>query len=51
MADNNEDNRTLTLECMDREETITTFNKFIEKSDKIIYQKFTLYVQSRDRTQ
>ena len=31
------DNNTLNLECMDREETIKAFDKFIEKSDKIVY--------------
>ena len=30
-------NNTLDLECIDREETIKSFDKFIEKSDKIIY--------------
>ena len=30
-------NETLTLECMDREETIKTFEKFKEKQDKTIY--------------
>ena len=37
IIDGNNDNNTLNLECIDREETIKTFNKFIEKSDKIIY--------------
>ena len=37
LADNIQDSETLNLECMDREETIETFNKFTEKSDKIIY--------------
>ena len=36
-TDNAGDNKILNLECMDREETIKSFNKFIEKSDKIIY--------------
>jgi len=31
------DNSVLELESMDREETIETFNKFAEKSDKTIY--------------
>ena len=31
------DSNTLSLECIDREETIKTFNEFIEKKDKIIY--------------
>ena len=31
------DNNVLELECMDREETIKTFNKFIQKEDKTIY--------------
>ena len=30
-------NDILKLECMDREETIKTFDKFLEKNDKIIY--------------
>ena len=37
LTDNVEDNQTLDLECIDREETIKSFNQFIEKSDKIIY--------------
>ena len=37
MTENKSDNKTLKLEIMDREETIKTFNKFMEKSDKIIY--------------
>lgn len=37
LADNSEDNSVLELESMDREETIESFNKFIEKSDKTIY--------------
>ena len=32
----NNDSSTLKLECIDREETIKTFNKFSEKNDKII---------------
>ena len=31
------DNNTLKLECIDREETIKAFNKYIEKSDKTLY--------------
>jgi tRNA(Arg) A34 adenosine deaminase TadA len=31
------DDSVLKLECMDREETISTFNRFKEKSDKTIY--------------
>lgn len=37
LTDNNEDNAILNLECMDREETIKTFEKFLEKRDKTIY--------------
>ncbi len=37
LTDNIEDNAVLSLNCMDREETIETFNKFLEKNDKIIY--------------
>ena len=37
LTDNVDDNETLKLECIDREETIKTFNEFIEKSDKTIY--------------
>lgn len=37
LTDNIEDNNTLNLECIDREETIKSFNKFLEKSDKTIY--------------
>lgn len=33
----NNDSSTLKLQCIDREETIKTFNKFSEKNDKIIY--------------
>ncbi len=33
----NRDDNTLNLECMDREETIKTFNEFANKSDKTIY--------------
>ena len=31
------DNHIMTLECMDREETIKTFKKFSDKNDKTIY--------------
>ena len=37
ITDGKSDNNTLELQCMDREETIKSFNSFIEKSDKIIY--------------
>lgn len=37
LTDNIEDNKILTLECVDREETIKSFNKFLNKSDKTIY--------------
>lgn len=37
LTDNIEDNETLNLECIDREETIKAFNKFLEKNDKTIY--------------
>ena len=37
LTDNTNDNSVLKLECIDREETIETFNRFIEKSDKTIY--------------
>lgn len=37
ITDKSNDNSVLELECMDRDETIETFNKFIEKSDKTIY--------------
>lgn len=37
LTDNAEDNSVLKLECLDREETIKTFNSFIKKSDKTIY--------------
>lgn len=37
LADNVGDNKILNLECIDREETIKTFNKFLKKDDKIIY--------------
>ena len=37
LTDNIEDNNTLNLECIDREETIKSFDKFMEKNDKITY--------------
>ena len=37
LTDNTNDNSVLKLECIDREETIETFNQFTEKSDKTIY--------------
>ena len=37
LTDNTNDNSVLKLECIDREETIETFNQFIGKSDKTIY--------------
>ena len=37
LTDNTNDNSVLKLEYIDREETIETFNQFIEKSDKTIY--------------
>lgn len=37
LTDNVKDNETLNLECIDREETIKTFNEFIRKDDKTIY--------------
>ena len=37
LTDNIESPNTLKLECIDREETIKTFNNFLEKSDKTIY--------------
>lgn len=37
LADNIDDNNTLCLECLDREETIETFNDYIKKNDKTIY--------------
>lgn len=37
LTDNNQDNPILNLECMNREETIKTFEKFLEKRDKTIY--------------
>ena len=37
LTDNANDNSVLQLECMDREETLKTFNSFIKKSDKTMY--------------
>ena len=37
LTDNKEDDTILNLECMNREETIKTFEKFLEKGDKTIY--------------
>lgn len=37
LTDNKEDKSILNLECMDRDETIKTFNKFLKKGDKTIY--------------
>ena len=37
LEDKSNTDSVLKLECMDRKETIATFNKFIEKSDKTIY--------------
>ncbi|MBR3002277.1 MAG: nucleoside deaminase [Clostridia bacterium] len=37
LTDNVNDKKVLELDGMDREETITTFNKFMEKNDKTIY--------------
>lgn len=37
LTDNVKDNETLNFECIDREETIKTFNEFIRKDDKTIY--------------
>jgi len=37
LTENNTDNNVLDLECIDREETIKTFNDFAKKSDKTIY--------------
>ena len=34
---NNSDNSILELKCIDRDETIKAFNKFLEKTDKTIY--------------
>ena len=37
LTDNVGGNETLSLECMDRDETIKSFNQFSEKKDKTIY--------------
>lgn len=37
LTDNIEDNTKLILECIDREETIKTFDKFLKKDDRTIY--------------
>ena len=37
LSKNMQDNSVLELNCMDRNETIEEFNKFVSKSDKIIY--------------
>ena len=37
LIDNVQGNENMKLECIDRKETIKTFNKFMKKSDKIIY--------------
>lgn len=37
LTDHMEDTATLTLKCIDREETIKVFNNFAEKKDKTIY--------------
>lgn len=37
LTDNNSDNCVLELKCIDREETIKSFNTFIEKDNKVIY--------------
>ncbi len=37
LTNDSDDNSILDLECIDREETIKSFNKFIEKKDKKIY--------------
>jgi len=37
LTNNIEDNNILNLKCLDREETIKTFNEFNNKSDKTIY--------------
>lgn len=37
LKDGSNDDNVLNLECIDREETIKAFDKFIEKNDKIIY--------------
>ena len=37
LANGEKDDEVLALECIDREETIKTFNEFLEKKDKTIY--------------
>ena len=37
LSDNTEDSDVLSLKCMDREETIKSFNEFSEKEDSTIY--------------
>ncbi len=37
LADNSNDKNVLELECIDKDETIKTFNKFKQKEDKTIY--------------
>ena len=37
LLDNDYDMETLNLQCLDREETIKTFQKFMEKNDKTMY--------------
>ena len=37
LKNDEKDNKILSLECMDRDETIKTFNDFVSKSDKTIY--------------
>lgn len=37
LKDDNKNNTILNLECIDRDETIKTFKKFLEKKDKKIY--------------
>ena len=37
LTDNEDDNNVLELKCLDREETIKTFNDFSNKDDKTIY--------------
>ena len=39
LADNIDDNNVLELHCIDREETIKTFDSFMKKSDRSLYQK------------
>lgn len=37
LSNYDEENKILKLKCLDRKETIKTFNKFFNKNDKIIY--------------